>query len=338
MSGANDLSPALAAIAAGVPRAEAPRLDVRIRAPDLRPWLAGNLLPGIWSFAAAHPGPHVAIVSLVHGNEIAGAAAMERWLRGGLRPRAGRLSLVFANTAAFQRFDPEDPTASRFLDEDMNRLWDAETLDGGRRSCELNRARQLRPFLDTVDVLLDLHSMLWPSDPVILAGRAPRGHALGRALGVPPLVVADDGHAAGARLIDYDRFTRPDSDARAVLVEAGSHWEAATVATMEAATARLLHGLGLLAPEDRVMPPIAAEGLPPGRMAQVTMTVTPRTPGFAFMRPFRGGEVVPLRNTLIALDGEREIRTPHDDCLLVMPSLRTMPGHTAVRLARFVEG
>jgi len=46
---------------------------------------------------------------------------------------------------------------------------------------------------------------------------------------------------------------------------------------------------------------------------------------------------VPLRNTLIALDGEDEIRTPHDDCLLVMPSLRAMPGETAVRLARFVE-
>jgi hypothetical protein len=69
----------------------------------------------------------------------------------------------------------------------------------------------------------------------------------------------------------------------------------------------------------------------------VTRTVTAHTPGFTFMRSFRGGEVVPRRNTLIALDGETEIRTPHDDCLLVMPSLRTTPGHTAVRLARFVE-
>ncbi len=41
------------------------------------------------------------------------------------------------------------------------------------------------------------------------------------------------------------------------------------------------------------------------------------------------------RNTLIALDGNTEIRTPHDDCLLVMPSLRPSRGHTAVRLARF---
>jgi hypothetical protein len=39
---------------------------------------------------------------------------------------------------------------------------------------------------------------------------------------------------------------------------------------------------------------------------------------------------------VIAHDGDQPIRTPHDDCLLVMPSLRPSRGHTAVRLARFV--
>ena len=43
------------------------------------------------------------------------------------------------------------------------------------------------------------------------------------------------------------------------------------------------------------------------------------------------------RHTLIATDGTLEIRTPHDECLLVMPSLRPSRGHTAVRLARFVD-
>ena len=41
------------------------------------------------------------------------------------------------------------------------------------------------------------------------------------------------------------------------------------------------------------------------------------------------------RNTLIALDGDTEIRTPHQDCVLVMPNLRVGRGQTAVRLARF---
>ncbi len=64
--------------------------------------------------------------------------------------------------------------------------------------------------------------------------------------------------------------------------------------------------------------------------------VTAATAGFAFVQPYRGGEIIRRRNTLIAVDGATEIRTPHDDCLLVMPSLRPSRGHTAVRLAKLV--
>ena len=66
------------------------------------------------------------------------------------------------------------------------------------------------------------------------------------------------------------------------------------------------------------------------------MAVTACSGGFSFVQDFRGGDVVPRADTLIAMDGAVEIRTPHDDCLLVMPSLRPSRGHTAVRLARFV--
>ena len=52
--------------------------------------------------------------------------------------------------------------------------------------------------------------------------------------------------------------------------------------------------------------------------------------------PYAGGSPG-RRNTLIALDGEQELRTPHDDCLPVMPSPWAMRGHTAVRLAKFEE-
>ena len=66
------------------------------------------------------------------------------------------------------------------------------------------------------------------------------------------------------------------------------------------------------------------------------MAVTAATSCFTFLQPYRGGDVIPERNTLIALDGETEIRTPHDDTLLIMPSLRASRGHTAVRMARFI--
>lgn len=307
-----------------------PPFDVRLAAPDLRDWLAGNTgVPGFTSIEGTAPGPHVALVALTHGNEIAGAIALDRMLRGGLRPARGRLTLGFANLAAFARFDPARPTTSRFLDEDMNRLWDPAMLDGPRRSVELDRAREMRPLIDGVDVLLDLHSMLWPSEPLILSGPTAKGRALAAGIGLPAMVVADSGHASGPRLIDYAPFTDLAHPARACLVEAGQHWEPPTVDVTEACIAGLLRHLGVIGSSA----PAPSE---PQRLAEVTVVVTAATGGFAFLQPFRGGDVIPRGNTLIALDGAAEIRTPHDDCLLVMPSLRPSRGHTAVRLARFI--
>lgn len=306
-----------------------PQFAVELAPPDLGPFLAGNTgVPGFTSHAAAADGPHVVVIGLTHGNELAGGIVIEQLLRSGLRPRRGRLTLGFANLDAFARFDPAQPTASRFVDEDFNRLWDAATLDGPRQSCELARARAIRPLIDSADVLLDLHSMLWPSEPLILCGATGGGRALAEAIGAPPLVVADSGHLSGRRMIDYHRFADPDSTATANLVEAGQHWQPATVAATHACVARLLGHLGMAPPGP---PPEAAP-----RFAQVTTAITANTAAFAFTQPYRGGDIIARRNTLIALDGETEIRTPYDNCLLVMPSLRPSRGHTAVRLARVV--
>ncbi|MCS6922587.1 MAG: succinylglutamate desuccinylase/aspartoacylase family protein [Elioraea sp.] len=321
-----------------MPLGLSPPRRVEIAAPDLSAWRAGNVgIPGVWSFAAGAPGPHVALVALVHGNEIAGARLLDRLLRERLRPRLGRLSLVFANLDAFARFDPANPTASRFVDEDMNRVWSEEALDGQLDSAERRRARALRPMIDTVDVLLDLHSMLWEGEALLIAGAAAKARRFAVSVGTPPLVVGDEGHLGGRRLIDYGPFADPTSPKVAILVEAGQHWVAETERVMASTVARLLSGLGLIdrATAERIAPRSSAHAPSAVRYAEVTRTVTARTSDFAFVQPFRGGEIITARNTLIALDGGEEIRTPHDDCLLVMPSLRTCPGHTAVRLARF---
>ena len=308
--------------------AGAPARLVALTPPDIAPWRAGNELPGVWSFAAEQRGPHVCLVSLIHGNEFAGAIVLDRLLRERVRPAIGRLTFVFANLDAFSRFDADDPTASRFLEEDMNRLWDIAALDGSRRSAELRRARALRPVIEKADVILDLHSMLWPSDPLYLVGGSQASVQLAMQLGTPPLVVSDHGHIAGRRLIDYGPFGVPGSGRRGVLLEGGWHWEGQTVERMEQAVRRLLALTGVVPGPLDPVPEVP-------RRAQVTRTITARTADFTFTRPWRGGEVVPHAGTLLAMDGGREVRTDHDDCLLIMPSLLTQPGHTAVRLARY---
>ena len=306
---------------------------MQITAPDIGRWLAGNTaVRGFTTRDSGVAGPHVALLAITHGNEIAGAIVLDRLLHAGLAPEQGKLSFGFVNLAAYERFDPRQPTASRFVDEDINRVWDAATLDSQRRSIELDRARTIRPLIDTVDVLLDLHSMLWPSDPLILCGTSPKGKALAFGIGSPELIVADQGHVSGLRLIDYPRFADAATPCAASLIEAGQHWDAATVDTMLASVTGLLRHLKLVTrhPALPAPPPV------PQRFAQVTMAVTASTSNFAFVQSYRGGDVIARRNTLIALDGETEIRTPHDNCLLIMPSLRPSRGHTAVRLAQFI--
>lgn len=313
-----------------------PQFAVELTAPDLTPWRTGNTgVSGFTTLAGISEGPHVMLVSLMHGNELAGAIVLDRLLRAGLRPRRGRLTYGFANLAAFDRFDPAQPTASRFIEEDMNRIWDIGVLDGPRSSLELERARQIRRLIDTADVLLDLHSMLWTSEPLLLSGDTAKGRDLALGIGTPGLVIADHGHVSGRRLIDYGRFADPDAPHAAVLVESGQHWEPTTVTMALASVAGLLRHLDLVGAHPAL--PGVPDPPPARRFAEVTQVVTAATAGFVFVQPFRGGDVIGQRNTLIAYDGEQEIRTPHDDCLLVMPSLRPSRGHTAVRLARIVS-
>jgi succinylglutamate desuccinylase len=305
-----------------------PVFPVEITPPDLSPHTDGNTgISGFTCLDSGLPGPHVVLVSLIHGNEFAGAIVLAELLAGGFQPLRGRLTLGFANLAAFARFDPEAPFASRFVEEDMNRVWDDFALFGVRRSAELDRAREIKPVIDSADMLLDLHTMLWPSDPVLLCGAGPRGRALGMAVGTPELVVADTGHAGGKRLIDYGRFTEDSPQGAAcLLVEAGPHWQQVAVDQSRATVQALLRQAGML---NAPAPPLKS------RFAEVVKLITAHTNRFEFVRNFHGGEVIPEAGTLIAHDGNEEIRTPEDNLILIMPSLKVGHGHTAVRLARF---
>ena len=312
------------------PPAPLPRFEVEIPPPDLSAWREGNCgIPGVMHFESRRLGPHVVVVCLIHGNEYTGAIVMDELLRARLRPAAGRLSVIFANMGALAQFDPECPVASRFIDEDMNRVWSEATLHGARSSHELDRARQILPVIHTADILVDLHSMLWPGRPLVLSGRAARGVTLAQRIGATKLIVADDGHADGTRLIDFARFSSPRTQARACLLEAGQHWQAQTLHTARKAVRAVLRPSCLLT-GDMEKPPAGERA----RCMVVTDLVRAQSSRFAFVSPFRGGDIIARRGTLLARDGDDEIRTPYDDCMLVMPNLRPGRGQTALRLAR----
>jgi predicted deacylase len=315
------------------------RHTVELTPPDISAYRSGNTaVEYVTSFTASTPGPHVTVMGLTHGNEICGAIAIDTLFRADIRPRRGTLTLAFNNVAAYSEFDARYPIASRYVDEDFNRLWSPATLDGPRRSTELERARTLRPIVDAADYLLDLHSMQYATAPLMLAGLLPKSRDLARRVGIPELIMCDAGHAAGPRMRDYGGFGDPASPKTALLIEAGQHWEKRAAEVATDVMLRFLIALGTVERDD-----VAALGgpdfsaTPRQRVIEVTQAVTIAGDRFEFAGPFMGLEVLRKKGTLIGHDGDQEVHTPYDNCVLIMPSRRLVRGQTAVRLGRYVD-
>ena len=311
-----------------------PPAAVELTAPDIEPHRRSNTgVEFVHTFESALPGRHVMVNALTHGNEICGAIVVDRLLRRGLRPARGKLTLAFANVEAFLRFDPANPYATRFIDEDFNRVWTPAVLDGPRASRELQRARALRPFVEAADFLLDIHSMLEPSPPVMICGPLDKGIRLAFEIGIPEHVVSDTGHANGTRMRDFGGFGDAASPKNALLVECGQHWERSAERIAWQTTWRFLRHFGSVQPVDAEPEIDAAPALQ--KLIRVTEAVVASTPAFRFARPFTGLDVVARRGDVIAWDGDQPVRAPYDNCVLVMPvpnNIKT--GLTAVRLGR----
>ena len=309
---------------------------IELTPPDIARWKESDTgVDWVHVLDSGRPGPKAMVQALTHGNEICGAIALDGLLARGFRPSRGALTVAFANVEAYARFDPADPFPSRLVDEDYNRVWADEVLDGPRDSLELRRARQLRPFVDAADALLDIHSMSEPCRPLMVCGTVEKNVAYARALGVPEFLLVDTGHPAGLRMVDRGGFGDAASPKRALLIECGQHWERAAA---DVAVDALVRFLGLAGVADPAW--VAANvrvPLPPlQRLVRVTEPVVALSADFRFLVPTLGLSVIPKAGTPIAQDGERIWRTPYDDTVLVMPGTRNLkPGGTAVRLGRF---
>ena len=298
---------------------------------------SGSDTPYVHERVGIEPGPDVLVTALVHGNEYSGAIAIHELLAGGWKPARGRVTFAFCNVAAFAQFDIRAPDASRYVDEDFNRVWSASRLASSDNTTELLRARQLRPFLERATHLLDLHSMHEPSAPLLVTGTLQRNIDFAQGMQTSSQVIIDSGHADGVRMRDYGSFADPASQRIALLLEAGQHWQAASVGISRNTLMRFLVHAGALAkadalpgwllPDKTLLPPVL-----------VTDRVIAQTMDFAFIQAFTGGEVIANAGTVIAHDAGPAVITPYDNCVLVMPSVRQLrPGVTTVRLGRQIS-
>jgi predicted deacylase len=308
---------------------------VQIQKPHIARWAAsGSGTPYVHERQGNAPGPDVLVTALVHGNEYSGAIAIDELLASKWQPAGGRVTFAFCNVAAFERFDVREPDASRYVDEDFNRVWGAARLDSNAASSELTRARQLRPFVSRATHLLDLHSMHEPSTPLWVTGPLPRNIAFAQALQTPCQVIIDNGHQDGIRMRDYGEFSNPNNQRIALLLEAGQHWQASSVSVAKNGLMRFLVTAGSMAKGDVPAGWLLPDSRPPTPVL-VTDRVVAQSMDFSFTQNFMGGEVIANAGTVIAVDAGYSVVTPYDDCVLVMPSVRQLrPGVTTVRLGK----
>ena len=313
---------------------------IEISPPDITPYRTGNTgVDYVRVLDSGKPGPNVMVQALTHGNEFCGAIALDFLIKQGIEPINGKLTLAFANVAAYARFDFDDPDRSRYIDEDYNRVWGDDALLGSRDSAELRRARALRPFVDAAEYLLDLHSMTEPCRPIMVCAVSGKGGekslALSRKIGVPGELLIDTGHPAGLRMIERGAFNDPASAKTAVLIECGQHWEKSAADVAVDTLFRFLAATGavnasICKSHARLAPPAVQ------RVVRVTEPVVAKSMKLKFPYLFKGLEVIPRAGTVVATDGDTTWKTPYDDCVMVMPSLaHVKPGTTVLRLGRY---
>ena len=311
---------------------------IEIELVDIEPYREGNTgIPFMTTFDSGRDGPHVMVMAVTHGNELCGPIAVNWLFKQDVKPQRGKLSLGFSNWHAYQSFDFDDPDTSRYVDEDINRVWDVSTLEGDRNTAETARAREIRPLLDQVDLLLDIHSMSTLCKPLMICGPLEKGRQFAREVAIPEYVVCDEGHTAGKRMRDYGEFGDSGSQKNALLVECGQHWEKRSAQVAQDVMVRFLGHCGVV-DADFVSQNLSDSAPPEQKIVEVTgpYTITADQP-FTWKDFYDGFEVIEKAGTVLGLDGDIEVVTPYDDCVLIMPSRLKGKGHSAVRFGQLVK-
>ena len=100
----------------------------------------------------------------------------------------------------------------------MNRVWQKTLRTGPSRTSEMRRAKQLQPVVNSVDALLDIHSMSRSTTAMLICHGLEKERRLSRKMGFPPFVVCGDGYVPGVRLIEYQLFNDPATKNTAIVV------------------------------------------------------------------------------------------------------------------------
>ncbi len=203
----------------------------------------------VMGWRASTPGPTVALVARIHGNEPVGDGVIDRFVaEAEARLTAGKVLLVRANVAATEANVRHTPDGV-----DMNRLWDRDTLArlataAADTLCyEERRVAELAPILASAQVVLDLHSTSRPSFPHLVFRDDQQHSMLARRMGVRHLVtgVFENGILSGGICSNIGLAPGERGERVGFTLEAGQHTDPGNAARAWDVAQRLLGAFGM---------------------------------------------------------------------------------------------
>ncbi len=174
------------------------------------------------------------------------------------------------------------------------------------------------------------------SDALIICNGLEKERAFSRAMGYPGLIVCGSGHIQGKRLIEYTPFNDHSTAKVAILVECGQHWSGRAGQVSTDTALYFLKALDAVDP-DFADQHIVVNPRPPLRTVEVTHGIYAETDAFEFVTNFAGLDIISREGTVYATDGGRQLATPYDNCMLIMPNHRGGRNDRVLRLAKPVH-
>jgi predicted deacylase len=288
--------------------------------PSIEPVLG---VQGVVRVSAMHaPGPSLAIVGAIHGNEQCGLRAIERLQKelsdGTLRLTCGTLFLVHGNPAASEE-------RRRHTGVDLNRMFDYRFVDELSPSLwerEHHRALELRPIFEAADAVLDLHSATADTPAFAIASAVPASARFAEALGLGWVTTGWDGPGLLGDQVLLAQMTRRNLPG--VAVECGQHDDPRAPECAYRCARRALSYFGLTEP-------YSAPEQPQITRLHVLAAIKRPSAGFFFSRPLHGMQELTAGEE-IGRDGHL-LLSLCAPCVVLMPNDRVAVGEDMLYIA-----
>lgn len=200
---------------------------------------------GCWLIDSKKEGPTLGISILTHGNEPSGLQAIKTIQNISHKLQKGRVLIIANNLKAGQNYfdakTEEDKRITRFVHLNMNRMPENLSL-ADNNIYEIQRAKDLMPVWDEIDVGFDIHSTSQACEPMILQIK---GDYRPYCKGFPIHKIIENITEIQIGVPASHSYGK-GKDIPVIAIESGSHEEESSFKIVEKCTEALLINLGML--------------------------------------------------------------------------------------------